>query len=70
MKNYTDYEFKKLLSRNGYKFLRMASGDHVIYYNSEKDDYITMTSGRTPNMCVCQRLIKEHNLKISRKGDK
>lgn len=70
MKNYTDYEFKKLLSQNGYKYYRMASGDHVIYYNSEKNDYITFTSGRSPNVCVCQRLIKEHNLKINVKGKK
>lgn len=70
MKKYTDFEFKKLLSDNGYKFFRMASGDHVIYYNSEKNDYITMTSGRAPNICICQRLIKEHNLIIKTKGCK
>lgn len=70
MKNYTDFEFKKLLAYNGYKFFRMASGDHVIYYNPDKNDYITCTSGRAPNMCVCQRLIKEHNLKIKTKGKK
>lgn len=64
MKNYTDFEFKKLLSKNGYKFYRMTSGDHVIYFNKEKNDYITMTSGRKPNICLCQRLIKEHNLKV------
>lgn len=70
MKNYTEYEFKKLLSQNGYKYFRMASGDHVIYYNADKNDYITITAGRTPNLCICQRLIKEHNLTIKTKGDK
>ena len=33
MKSYNELEFKKLLARNGYKYFRMASGDHVIYYN-------------------------------------
>lgn len=64
MKNYTEFEFKKLLSKNGYKYYRMASGDHVIYFNEEKNDYITITAGRAPNMCICQRLIKQHNLKV------
>lgn len=63
MKNYTERNFIKLLNRNGYKFLRNARGDHVIYFNKDKNDYITFTAGREPNMCVCQRLIKEHNLK-------
>lgn len=63
MKSYNELEFKKLLARNGYKYFRMASGDHVIYYNEKKNDYITFISGRAPNICMCQRLIKEHNLK-------
>ena len=36
MKQYSDFEFKRLLVMNGYKYYRMASGDHVIYYNEEK----------------------------------
>lgn len=64
MKNYTERNFIKILNKNGYKFLRYARGDHVIYFNSDKNDTITFTRGRAPNMCVCQRLIKEHNLKI------
>ena len=68
MKSYTDYEFKKLLAANGYKYYRAASGDHIIYYNPDKNDYITMSSGRSPNICICQRLIKEHNLKTTKRG--
>ena len=58
MKTYTAREFKKLLSRNGYKSLRW-NGSHEIFSNGENIISINIR----PNRMVCERLIKENNLK-------
>lgn len=57
-----DREFIRLLHLNGYAKAR-SNGDHIIYYNKENHDSITIN--RHLNPMVMRRLIKEHNLKIS-----
>ena len=57
MKTYTAREFKKLLSRNGYKSLRWK-GSHEIYSNGKN----IISINNHPNRMVCERLIKENNL--------
>lgn len=60
-KNWSTREFTKILSNNGYKYLR-GHGDHYIYYNEEINRKIVIN--KNINKMVCRRLLKEYDLKF------
>lgn len=59
LRKYTHREFSKILEDNGF-VLDHISGSHYIY----KRNHQHLSINLKPNPCVCQRLIKEYNLKI------
>lgn len=58
MKQYTRREFVKLVSQNGFKYVR-SHGGHDIYYN-KKGRHITIP--QTLVDVIARRLVKENNL--------
>lgn len=58
MKQYTRREFVKLVSQNGFEYVR-SRGGHDIYYNKE-GRHITIP--QTLVDVIARRLIKENNL--------
>ena len=59
IKQYTAREFRQILNRNGYKYIR-CKGDHATYNNGKKS--ITFNTVR-PKSVVIHRLIKDYGLK-------
>lgn len=60
MKEYSLKEFSEILRNNGY-FLDRISGGHHIFVNND-GHHISVPLH--PNVCICQRIIKENQLKI------
>lgn len=58
-KAYSSNEFKKILSKNGFEFVRQK-GDHRIY---KRGDDIIMIN-KDLNKMVARRLLKTYNLKF------
>ncbi|OUQ56988.1 hypothetical protein B5E58_10060 [Tyzzerella sp. An114] len=56
---YNIREFKEILKKNGYVFVRKGKGDHSIYSNGKT----TIAIAKHMNKMIALRLIKENNLK-------
>ncbi len=59
MKQYSARELKKIVTANGFILVR-TNGDHFIY----KRDDETIVINKNINMCVANRLIKQHKLVV------
>ena len=59
MKTYNDREFKNILKKNGYVYLR-SKGDHNIYINERTGRKVTIN--KSLNKMVARRIIKEYAL--------
>ena len=57
VKAYSKREFERLLSNNGYEFVR-CKGSHFIYKKANE----TVAVPKNLNSMIGRRLIKEHNL--------
>jgi predicted RNA binding protein YcfA (HicA-like mRNA interferase family) len=66
MRQYTSREFIKIVEKNGFHY-RRHSGSHAIYVN---DDGRHISIPRNLECVIARRLIKENNLKISKKDCK
>lgn len=62
IKQWSVKDFQKLLSKNGYVFIRQT-GSHAHYINAESDHIGFPICSKEVNMMLARRLIKEHNLK-------
>lgn len=62
IKQWSVKDFQRLLSKNGYVFIRQA-GSHAHYINAENDHIGFPICSKEVNMMLARRLIKEHNLK-------
>ena len=63
MKQYTQREFIKIVTRNGFHYSR-HNGDHAIYINKE-GRHISIP--KNLECVIARRLIKENNLNIKTK---
>lgn len=66
MIKYTRREFEKILSSNGFVFVRQ-SGGHIIYKRNENETCVIPQVIQEP---IAKRLIKEHRLILDRKGQR
>lgn len=57
---YSVREFKKILKKNGYHYVR-SKGSHSVWNNGIKS--LTITEKKI-NRMIIQRLIKEYNLEV------
>ena len=58
MKQYSTRELKKIVTENGFVLVR-TNGDHFIYKREDE----TIVINKNINICVANRLIKQHKLK-------
>ena len=66
MIKYTRREFEKILSSNGFVFVRQ-SGGHIIYKRNGDETCVIPQVIQEP---IAKRLIKEHKLVLDRKGQR
>lgn len=59
MKQYSARELKKIVTENGFVLVRI-NGDHFIYKREDE----TIVINKNINMCVANRLIKQHKLVV------
>lgn len=59
MKQYSARELKKIVTANGFVLVRI-NGDHFIYKREDE----TIVINKNINMCVANRLIKQHKLVV------
>lgn len=59
MKQYSARELKKIVTANGFVLVRI-NGDHFIYKREDE----TIVINKNINICVANRLIKQHKLVV------
>lgn len=58
-KDYSTKEFQRLLTNNGFEFVRQK-GDHMVYKRGND----TVVATKNPNKMMIRRQIKTYNLKF------